>query len=259
MQNILIGSTGFVGSNLAAQFRFDLLFNSSNITSIAGGSFGVLVFAGAQSKKWWANEHAEADWLAIQRAIDPLAGVSATRAVLISTIDVIPSTSPGVDERVECRLAAGNAYGRNRLRLEQEFCKLFPNALVVRLPALFGPGLKKNVVYDLLHDNMLATINQASTFQYYDLDRLWPDIELAMSKNLDLVHLFTEPIRTQDIVARFFPDKIVGIAPVAEAHYDFRTRYDQLFGGSNGYIEGSAGVLARLGAFISMELAKVSR
>jgi hypothetical protein len=172
---------------------------------------------------------------------------------------VIPPTSPGGDERVECELAAGNAYGRNRLRLEQEFCKLFPNALVVRLPALFGPGLKKNVVYDLLHDNMLEKVNQASTFQYYDLERLWPDIELATSTKLDLVHLFTEPIRTQDIIERFFPDKIVGRAPVAEAHYDFRTRYDWLFGGSHGYIEGRESVLARLGAFVSKEKAKVSQ
>lgn len=256
--NALVGYTGFVGSNLATQFHFDALYNSSNIESIAGQSFALLVFAGAQSKKWWANQNASADWAGIQKAIQPLKSVSAARAVLISTIDVLPPESPNADETTDCHRPGDIGYGYNRLRLEDAFRAIFPNALIVRLPALFGPGLKKNIIFDLIHDNGLDKINPASTFQYYDVTRLRADIDIAMRANLPLVHLFTEPLGTREVMERFFPEKKVGRDSAPEAHYDYRTRHGRLFGGDDKYIENRASVVARLGGFVRAEMNKVS-
>lgn len=257
-QNALIGFTGFVGSNLAKQYSFDAQFNSSNIEQIAGRSLDLLVFAGAQSKKWWANANPEADWNGIKKAIVPLSSTSAARAVLISTIDVLPPTALHADEGFDCRQVTQIGYGYNRIRLEEAFRAIFANALVVRLPALFGPGLKKNVVYDLIHNNTLEKINGLSTFQYYDVARLWSDIDVVMRERLPIVHLFTEPIRTQEIIDRFFPNTEFGCNPAPAAHYDYRTRYGRLFGGGDRYIEDERSVLARLSAFVAIELNKVS-
>ncbi|HXI99633.1 MAG TPA: hypothetical protein VNH44_00335, partial [Micropepsaceae bacterium] len=121
----------------------------------------------------------------------------------------------------------------------------------------FGPGLKKNVIFDLLHDNGLEKINPASEFQYYDTTRLWSDIGIVMREKLPLVHLFTEPVGTSEILERFFPQAVVGRDAAPEAHYDFHTRYGQLFGCDARYIEGRASVLARLGTFIAGEKTKV--
>jgi hypothetical protein len=256
-QNALIGFTGFVGSNLATQCRFDALFNSKNIESIAGGQFDLLVFAGAQSKKWWANLHPAEDWAGIQRAIDPLSTSKAARPVLISTIDVLPPDNSHADETANCHAGPEIGYGYNRLRLEEAFREIFPNAVIVRLPALFGPGLKKNVIFDLLHDNGLEKINPASEFQYYDITRLWSDIGIAMREKLPLVHFFTQPVSTQEILERFFPRAVVGGDASPEAHYDFRTRYGRMFGGDSHYTEDRASVMARLGTFVSQEMRKV--
>jgi hypothetical protein len=247
----LIGHTGFVGGNILRQHAFGALFNSRNIADIAGQHFGTLVFAGAQGKKWWANQNPEADWAGIAGALDALAGVEAERVILISTIDVVPPVA-GADETFDCASLPNHAYGTNRLRLETALRERFGMMTVIRLPALTGVDLRKNIVYDLIHDNQVDRIDPVSRFQFYDLDRLWDDIGVAIAAGIDLVHLVTEPVLTGDIVGHFFPGAKLGPSPAGgSAFYDFRTRHDRLFGGAHGYIYDEQEVMRRLGAFIT--------
>ncbi len=50
----------------------------------------------------------------------------------------------------------------------------------MRLPGLYGPGLKKNVIFDFLHDNDVHKIDSRGVFQFYDTTRLWRDLEIAV-------------------------------------------------------------------------------
>ena len=68
--------------------------------------------------------------------------------VLVSTIAVY-ADSRGCDETSPLPAGELPAYGRNRLQLERWVREDFPDALIVRLPALYGKGLKKNFLYDL--------------------------------------------------------------------------------------------------------------
>jgi hypothetical protein len=247
----LIGHTGFVGGNLHRQHEFAACFNSGNIEEISGREFDTLVFAGAQGKKWWANQNPDADRQGIQRALDALRGVRARRVVLISTVDVVPRLA-GADEDFDCASLPNHPYGANRLWLENELRERFPATIVARLPALFGPDLRKNILYDLLHDNMVDKIDPAARFQFYDLTGLWSDILRAEAAGLSLVHFVTEPVLTADIVARFFPGAPVGMAPAnGSPAYDLRTRHDAVFGGSGGYIQDRAEVMHRMAAFVA--------
>ncbi|GAB4525273.1 MAG: hypothetical protein Tsb0010_09010 [Parvularculaceae bacterium] len=252
-ENALIGHTGFVGGNLARQAEFDACFNSKNIEEISGRAFDRLVFSGAQAKKWWANQNPEEDWAGIARALAAMRDVTAARPVLISTVDVLGASKPLADEAAPVMTEGLHAYGLNRLRLEEAFRAQFPHGLIVRLPGLFGPGLKKNVLYDLAHDNILDKINPASSFQYYDLGRLAADIETAEKADLKLVHLFAAPVATREVVDRFFPGKEVGSDAAPEAHYDYRTRHGALFGGDGCYIESAESVIARMARFFESE------
>lgn len=247
----LIGHTGFVGGNILRQHGFGALFNSRNIADIAGRRFDTLVFAGAQGKKWWANQNPDADWAGIADALDAMAGVQAARVILISTIDVVPQAA-GADETFGCASLPNHAYGVNRLRLEGALRDRFGAVTVIRLPALTGVDLRKNIIYDLIHDNQIDKIDPASRFQFYDLGRLWDDIGIAIAAGIDLVHLVTEPVLTGDIVARYFPGAKLGPSPAGgSAFYDFRTRHDRLYGGTGGYIYGATEVMRRLGAFVA--------
>lgn len=58
--------------------------------------------------------------------------------------------SRGVYEDSPARDTEGlPAYGKNRLQLERWVREDFPDALIVRLPALYGAGIRKNFLFDL--------------------------------------------------------------------------------------------------------------
>lgn len=254
MSTALIGYTGFVGGNLAESEAFDLLINRANLPSIEGRHLDRLVCAGIPAVKWIANREPEADVANINRLCQTLDTITAERVVVISTIDVYPIAS-GADEGYDCGAVPNHAYGTNRLGFERYIRKRFPHAQIARLPALFGPRIRKNVIYDLLHDNSLDAINADSQFQWYPVRRLHDALRIVESHKLPVVNLFTEPIRTRKIIDRFFPGKRVGGSPGSRADYDLRTRYAALFGGQNGYVLDRASVLIDLGRFIEDERA----
>jgi hypothetical protein len=48
---------------------------------------------------------------------------------------------------------------------------------ILSLPGLFGPGLKKNVIWNMMHDNNLDKAHPGGVFQYYDTRLLAVDID----------------------------------------------------------------------------------
>lgn len=248
----LLGHTGFVGSNLARSHRFDACYNSRNINDARGCSFDLVVCSAVSAVKWQANRDPGADWAKIQSLLDALVTIKARRFVLISTIDVYANPR-SVDERTDPSSAPNHAYGEHRARVELFVRERFAVSHIIRLPGLFGAGLKKNIIFDLLHDNCLESINPESSFQYYDLGRLWTDLEKVIAEGLPLLNLATEPVKTSHILDRFFADKQVGAKAGALASYDFRSQHAALWGGANGYLYDAATVLDDLARFITSE------
>ena len=248
--NCLIGYTGFVGSNLSNQRPYDVFINSKNFETMSGRHLSRLVCAGVSAVKWKANRAPEIDLSNIQKLIDVLQKVTADKVVLISTIDVYPQNRGG-NEDMDCHDPLHHAYGRHRLYFE-DFCRShFPNLLVVRLPGLFGNGIKKNIIYDLLNDNCLEMINPASQYQYYYLGNLSDDIDRAEKAGLSLVNFFTEPICTQEIIDRFFPKSNVGTESGPVVSYDMHTSHAFEMRGKTGpYLYTKEEVLSQLKNFI---------
>ncbi len=169
-----------MGGNLLGQARFEDTYNSSNVEAIEGRHYELIVCAGAPGAKWKANQDPEGDLASLDRLMTSLARASADHVVLISTVDVYPAPV-GVDEETPIAEAESSPYGRHRLRLER-FVRSRFSSTVVRLPGLFGSGLKKNVIYDFLNQNRLDAIHPESRYQFYPLARLWRDIELVRTE-----------------------------------------------------------------------------
>ncbi len=227
--NCLVGFTGYVGSTLFNQYCFGELINSENISLIDGRMYDLLVCAAAPAQKWIANRDPLADRQNIDCLIAHLETVTCQTFILISTVDVF-KTPIGVDEDTPVDEQGLHPYGLHRRLLEQFVQSHFANHLIVRLPGLVGPGLRKNVIFDFLNDNNLHTIDSRGIFQFYPMVNLWWDIQTALQAGLKLVHLTAEPISVGDIAVLGFGKPFDTIQTNPPVTYDLQTRHAAIFG-----------------------------
>ncbi len=214
-----------------------------------------MVCAGAPAQKWIANREPETDRKAIQSLIDRLKTIECKRFVLISTVDVFKSPI-GVDELTPITRDGLHAYGLHRYMLEEFVRERFPQSLIVRLPGLVGPGLRKNVIFDLTNKNNLHAIESRAVFQFYPMVNLWFDIQAATKANLKLVHLTATPVSVADVALHGFGihfDQKLGNPP---ASYDIQTRYSEYFGTSGRYQYSARESLLAIRAYAQSESIK---
>jgi hypothetical protein len=314
--NCLIGKTGFVGSALLRQASFGHRYNRSNIDEIAGKAFSTVICAAAPGSMIEANRSPKQDRAQIHALMDRLATIRCDRFVLISSIAVLADFAGGCDESTR-DFQAELAYGRHRRELEAFIEDHFTSHLVVRLPALFGRGLRKNFIFDLRNpvpsmltgdrhaelvsqldaplaawvkglytpdpvsgmlklDRGALNINPRrsplelaveqlgfsatrfhhpeTTYQYYEIDRLWRDIAIALDAGLSHIHLVSEPLTAARIHHRLTGREMPQTG--ARLHReDMHTRHAGLWGKTGPYQYDAAATLDRLAAFHADERA----
>lgn len=146
-RTVLVGSTGFVGGNLLAAHAFDAAYHSTDVQLGFGQANGLVVYAGVPAAMFLANQDPQADLAVMQKARRNLQRLAPEKVVLISSICVY-ADSRGKTEADQPTMEGLAPYGANRLQLERWVRQDFPSALILRLPALYGKGLKKNFLYD---------------------------------------------------------------------------------------------------------------
>lgn len=300
--NALVGYTGFVGSNLYEAGEFDTVYNSKNIQEAFGTSPELLVYAGLRAEKYLANNEPSKDMNLIIEAEENIRKINPRKLVLISTIDVF-KTPLRVDEETVIDTNGLHAYGYNRYQLEIWVRKNYPEALIIRLPGLFGKNIKKNFIYDLiniipfmlkedkfkelikkepalnifyqLQDNGFYKVNvdeanrerlkqiflqlgfsalnftdSRSRYQFYNLGRLWNDMNTVLDAGITLWHPATEPISAGELYHFLTGNEFINELAGIPADYDYRTIHDGLFGGKNGYICSKDSVMNDIRVFV---------
>lgn len=304
--NALVGYTGFVGSNLYAAGSFDAVYHSRNIGEAYGTAPDLLIYAGLRAEKYLANNEPKKDKEQIVQAEENIRKINPKKLVLISTIDVFKDPK-GVDETSAVDTEALHAYGYHRYQLELWVRQHYPDALIIRLPGLFGKNIKKNFIYDYIHvipfmlkqqkfdelsrsdeqlrdfyelqDNGFYKVRELnkseqcrlkeifkklgfsalnftdsrSTFQFYNLARLWNDIRIALEHQIKLWHPATEPICAGELYQYLTGEEFVNELGQIPADYDYRTIYADVFGGSGGYISMKDEILMQIKEFVQGE------
>lgn len=248
MNVAVIGYTGLVGSTICRQTAVESRYRSTNIAEIRRRSFNTVICAGAPAVKWKANQEPEADLANIRGLMSHLETIRTERFVLISTVDVYKAPV-GVDEATPIETEGLDPYGKHRYLLEEFAVAHFPRIHVIRLPALFGEGLKKNFVYDLLTQNALHLTHTDSSFQFYDLRNLWKDVQIVTTASLPLINLAVEPVRAGDIARECFEIEFHNDNGKMPVRYDMQSRFAALFQGRGAYMYSSSDTLRGISEF----------
>jgi sugar phosphate isomerase/epimerase len=221
-KSAIIGWSGFVGQYLTHFFPESDLYNSVNIEELRGKTYNTIYFSAMPAEKWKINQNPTDDVKLLSYFYDLLSDVSCEKFILISTVDVLDCT---ISQSEDGSIFAEHPYGQNRRMLEEFIQKRFTTHIILRLPGLFGKGLKKNVIYDLLHNNQLENICLDSEFQWYSLEHLKDDIEYCRLNNIQLIQPVSVPIKTSSIIERFFPDKLSYCKGTRIVKYQLETFY----------------------------------
>lgn len=298
----LVGYTGFVGSNIYESGQFDAVYNSRNIQDAYGTNPDLLIYSGLRAEKYLANNAPEKDMELIVQAQENISKINPKKLVLISTIDVFKNPN-NVDENSIIDTDELHAYGFNRYQLELWVRDQYSDALIIRLPGLFGKNIKKNFIYDYinvipfmlkqslfeelvkkdpelekyyqLQDNgfykvsvtdkdkeklkgkfkaigfsALNFTDSRSAYQFYNLKRLWSDIQIALDREIMLWHPATEPVTVAEIYKYLSGEGFVNELGGMPAYYNYKTIYDTVFGGRDGYICDKERVLKDIKKFV---------
>jgi nucleoside-diphosphate-sugar epimerase len=240
---ILVGDTGLIGTTLKEKLTFNHTFNSKNITTFNDYEYknATLYLSCLPATKWLVNKNIKSDIENIRNIVEILSHQKFDRVILFSTIDVYTDTPLLSDENTPIHFKS-LSYGTNRYLFEllvQEFVKT-SDLKIFRLPALFSKKIKKNVLYDLIHDNNVEQINLNSAFQWYDLENLTKDIDYFIQnfEHETLFNLFTEPLDTTDIVSLFPHYTNIKYSTPTKFEYNFKTVHYE-----SGYIKNKEEVL----------------
>lgn len=249
MKSAIIGYSGFIGSNLVKLHKFTDYYNSQNIKSIKNKKYDLIVSAATKAERWRANQNPEKDWKEINNLLKNLKTVKTKHFVLISTVDVYPNPN-GINEDFSIKKNdIKQAYGRNRFKMEQKIRAIFSKVTILRLPQIFGEGLKKNFAYDLIHDNALDFTHKDSLLQFYNLKNLWKDIQKAIKLNVPVLNLAIEPITAKELAKFSLGINFKTITPQPPFRYDMTTKFGK-------YLYSKKQILKELKEFILKEKSK---
>ena len=211
----VIGSRGLFGHEICKFYTPTHVYNSNNIDQLSLYDYRTVICAAPSANRRTAQADPGADAASVDQIIASLSAQRIQRLVLIGTIDAVVNPD--------------TAYGQNRLRLENFVKQEFQHHYVLRFGNIVGADIKKNVLFDLKHDQFLDSINLDSVTQWYPLNRLQADIEHALLHNNYERTLISEPIQVREIVEKFFPEKLsqVGTAPGPRANYNLTPSFSK--------------------------------
>lgn len=257
---LLIGNTGLIGTTLKDEIKFDYEFNSKNLHELLSLNIDFsksdLYLCCLPATKWIINKDPQKDLNNIFDILNIITKKEYNNVILYSTIDVYTGAPLETDESYSIEIQSPN-YGSNRFIFEKLISSTlkYNKLLILRLPALFGKHIKKNIIFDLLNNNEIHKINYNSSYQWYNLNELAKDTLncLKLNNSKTIINLFSEPVDTSDILNLFNIDKSKVDLESKNIIYNFKTNSN-----STQYVKNKTQILLEIKEFIlSYKLNKI--
>lgn len=91
-------------------------------------------------------------------------------------------------------------------------------------------------------------------YQYYNLANLWEDIQTALANDITLLNLAVEPVTAAEVYEYLTGERFENELPKEVPHFNYKTKYDSIWNGKNGYIRSKEEVLMDIKKFVKEQM-----
>lgn len=154
----VFGANGFVGKSLCASLSslgYQVVpVTRDNYSESIGKYYNIVINSATPAARFWAKNNPDKDFLeTVQKTANIFYGCTFDKFVQISTVSA------------RCQL--DTVYGRHKLAAES-ICN-YGNHLIVRLSSMFGEGLQKGVLIDMLKGQKIF-LDAESKYSFSSID-----------------------------------------------------------------------------------------
>jgi nucleoside-diphosphate-sugar epimerase len=175
-QTLVIGAHGFIGQNLVRRLQstgvqVELALSTTPVDTFVGRSFDAVFFCAGNSRTYLAERDPltslQQDVFALH---DYLRRLTYGTWVQVSSSAVYPPTSQSKIESAALGLQDVSVYGAHKLLAERYVTQVAERWVIVRPTGFFGPGAKKNLLYDIRHGRRDIYVRRGSWLDYLSIE-----------------------------------------------------------------------------------------
>ena len=121
-------------------------------------------------------------------------------------------------------------------------------------------GDAKKRVYDYFSTasfNAISFTDSRSIYQFYNLRRLWSEVQIALKNGVQLLNITTEPVSVAEVYMVLSGNEFVNELAKPPYNFDIKSIHAELFGGHNGYLIDKETELADLKQYVEQEKKRI--
>lgn len=187
-RHLVIGARGFIGSNVVRHLRgcgFQVVeaFRETPLESLTDDVFDVVYFCAGNSRTYLSEREPLACLNEnVASLYTYLTALRYKQWVHLSSSIVYPPNAPEKREDMPLPIHELSMYGAHKLLSERYVTRFAPRWVIVRPTSFFGPGLKKNLLFDVRAGKRDVFLRRDSVMDYIPIE-IFTDILRVLAES----------------------------------------------------------------------------
>ncbi len=111
-------------------------------------------------------------------------------------------------------------------------------------------GAESKQLFKELGFSALKFTDSRALFQFYNLNNLYSDIEIAIKNDIKVINIATEPLTASDVYRYITQKEFVNELAKQPPYYNFKTKHFEVYGGRDGYLYSKDEILEDIKRFV---------